>query len=86
MVLTMIIVMPLLTMAQVVDTTGVTPLPTGGATIMDYFWWILGFFVTVIYPIMVRLIPTTKNWDWLQGLIRILALIFPNKKKGGGTL
>jgi hypothetical protein len=35
--------------------------------------------------LLVRLIPTKKNYDLVAGIVKIIDLIIPNVKKGGGT-
>jgi len=80
-----IMVLPLFTIAQaVVDTSAISPAPSQGASILDWIYWSAIIIATVIYPILVRLIPTSKNWDWISGIMRLLSWLVPNNKKGGG--
>lgn len=44
--------------------------------------------MSIVIPflwLIVRLTPTNRDNDMLAKLIRILDIIFPNRKKGGGT-
>ena len=38
-----------------------------------------------LYELIVRLVPTVKNYSVLSLIISIIQMIFPNKKSSGGT-
>jgi len=46
------------------------------------------FWITTssILIIVLRIVPTKKNKDILTAICRILEIILPNRKKGGGQL
>ena len=37
-----------------------------------------------IYELVVRVVPTAKDWSWLSTIIRIIGWIVPNKSKNNG--
>lgn len=63
----------------------VTNIPAKGTAPDDWLFWIVGVVAVILYEIVFRIFPTTRDWSVLSLLYKICNLLAPNRVKGGGT-
>lgn len=63
----------------------VTNLPASGSGTEDWVFWVFGIVAVVLYEIVFRFFPTTKDWSVLSLIYRACNFLAPNRVKGGGT-
>lgn len=63
----------------------VTNLPATGSGTGDWLFWVFGIVAVVLYEIVFRFFPTTKDWSVLSLIYRVCNFLAPNRVKGGGT-
>lgn len=63
----------------------VTSLPGKEAGMEDWLFWAFGIVSVVLYEIVFRFFPTTKDWTLLGLLYRVCNFLAPNRVKGGGS-
>ena len=42
--------------------------------------------IPVVYDVLIRLVPTAKDWTLLNKVIDVIEFILPNRKAGGGKI
>lgn len=62
----------------------VTSIPGKGTGTEDWLFWIFGAIAVVLYEIVFRVFPTTRDWSILSLLYKVCNLLAPNRVKGGG--